>query len=382
MLTPVLERIALDTDRLKESFAHVARYGDEVALFFYSDLFLRAPQVRDLFPVSMAAQRDRLLGALIKIVSDVDSLDSLVPFLRGLGRDHRKFGALAEHYDAVGTSLLVTLAHFSGSHWTNELAADWKAAYALIAQTMIEAAKEDEDLHPPWWDATVIGHERRSFDIAVFRVAPLQRLPYAPGQSVAIESEDCPRTWRFYSMANAPRADGTLDFHVRMVDGGALSSALTRRARPGSRLRLGPAVGALTLDPSGRDILMVAGSTGLAPLKAILEEISAMGNPPRVDLFFGARTTEGLYDLPDLEKMAAESSWLNVTHAVSDDPWDPGYGGERGTIADVVARHGLWREHDAYICGSTAMVRATADRLASAGVPGDQIHVEDFGWSR
>lgn len=107
-----------------------------------------------------------------------------------------------------------------------------------------------------------------------------------------------------------------------------------------------------------------------------------MGNPPRVDLFFGARATEGLYDLPDLEKMAAESSWLNVTHAVSGDPWDPGYGGERGTIADVVARHGLWREHDAYICGSTAMVRATADRLASAGVPGDQIHVEDFGWSR
>ncbi|HYZ54570.1 MAG TPA: FAD-binding oxidoreductase [Streptosporangiaceae bacterium] len=198
---------------------------------------------------------------------------------------------------------------------------------------MIEAAKEDEDHHPPWWDATVISHERRSFDIATFRVAPLQRLPYAPGQSVAIGSEDCPRTWRFYSMANAPRDDGTLDFHVRMVDGGALSSALTWRARPGTRLKLGPAVGALTLDTSGRDILMVAGSTGLAPLKALLEQISAMGNPPRVHLFFGARTAEGLYDLPDLEKMAAQSGWLSVTHAVSGDPGDPRYSGERGTSA-------------------------------------------------
>jgi NAD(P)H-flavin reductase len=372
----------LETKRLKESFAHVARYGDEVALFFYADLFLRAPEIRDFFPVSMAAQRDRLLGALVKIVTDVDSLDSLVPFLRGLGRDHRKFGALAEHYDTVGASLLVTLAHFSGSNWTNDLAADWKAAYALVAQAMIEAAKEDEDLHPPWWDATVISHERRSFDIAVFRVAPLQRLPYAPGQSVAIESEDCPRTWRFYSMANAPRDNGTLDFHVRMVDGGALSSALTWRARPGSRLKLGPAVGALTLDTSGRDILMVAGSTGLAPLKALLEQISAMGNPPRVHLFFGARTAEGLYDLPDLEKMAAQVGWLGVTHAVSGDPGDPRYSGERGTIADVVSRYGPWQRHDAYICGSTAMVQATADRLASLGVPRDQIHVEDFGWSR
>ena len=373
----------MDTRRLKESFAHVARYGDEVALFFYSDLFLRAPELRDLFPVSMAAQRDRLLGALVKIVSDVETLDSLVPFLRGLGRDHRKFGALAEHYDTVGASLLVTLAHFSGSHWTSELTADWKAAYTLVAKTMVEAAKEDEDLYPPWWDATVISHERRSFDIAVFRVAPLQRLPYRPGQSVAVESEDCPRTWRFYSMANAPRDDGTLDFHVRMVDGGVLSSALTRRIRPGSRLKLGSAVGALTLDTqSGRDIVMTAGSTGLAPLKALIEQIRVLRDPPRVHLFFGAHTPEGLYDLPDLEKMAAQDGWLSVTHAVSGNPGDPGYDGERGTIADVVGRHGLWQGYDAYVCGSSAMVQATAERLASLGIARDQIHVEDFGWSR
>ena len=57
----------MDAKRLKESFGHVARHGDEVALFFYSDLFLRAPELRDLFPVSMAAQRDRLLRVRIHI---------------------------------------------------------------------------------------------------------------------------------------------------------------------------------------------------------------------------------------------------------------------------------------------------------------------------
>ena len=372
----------MDAKRLKESFAQVARYGDEVTLFFYSDLFLRAPGVRDLFPVSMAAQRDRLLGALGKIVSEVDALDSLVPFLRGLGRDHRKFGTIAEHYDAVGTSLLVTLAHFSGTNWTNELAADWKAAYALVAQVMIEAAKEDEDSSPPWWDATVINHERRTFDIAVLRVMPLQRLPYSPGQSVAVESYDCPRTWRFYSMANAPREDGTLDFHVRIIDGGALSSSLVRRAGPGSRLKLGPPVGGLSLDSqAGQDILMIAGGTGLAPLKALIEQISVLRNPPRVHLFFGAHTSEGLYDLPDLQKMAAEFAWLSVTHAISGDPGDRGYAGERGSIADVVSRYGPWQGHDAYVCGSTAMVQATVERLPLLGVARDQIHVEDFGWS-
>jgi NAD(P)H-flavin reductase/hemoglobin-like flavoprotein len=372
----------LDTERLKKNFEHVARYGDEVPLFFYSDLFLRAPEARDLFPVSMSAQRDRLVGALGRIVSEVDSLDSLVPFLRGLGRDHRKFGAVAEHYDVVGASLLFTLRHFTGSEWTEDLAADWKAAYSLVAQVMIEAAKEDADEHPAWWDATIIGHERRSYDIAALRVAPTQPLPFIPGQSVAVESGDCPRTWRFYSMANAPREDGSLDFHVRMVDGGALSSSLVRRARPGSRLRLGPAVGTLRLRSGpGRDVVMVAGSTGLAPLKAIVEQIAGRPEPPRVHLFFGACTTEGLYDLPDLEKSAARFGWLQVTHAVSG-PGDPRYTGERGTVADVVARHGPWPSHDAYVCGSTAMIEATVRRLTADGMPETQIHVEDFGWSQ
>jgi NAD(P)H-flavin reductase len=381
-LNVIVKGTPLDTNRLKESFAHVAMHGDEVALFFYSDLFLRAPAVRDLFPVSMSAQRDRLLTALGTIVSDVDNLDTLVPFLRGLGRDHRKFGALAEHYDVVGASLLATLAHFSGPAWTDGLAADWKAAYALVGQVMVEAAREDQDVHPPWWDATVTGHERRSFETAVFRVNPEQRLDYAPGQSVAVQSEDCPRIWRFYSMANAPREDGTLDFHVRMVDGGSLSPVLTWRVGTGSRVRLGPPVGTLTLaDAPERDIVMVAGSTGLAPLKAIIDQLSRMAGPPRVHLFFGARTAEGLYDLPSLEKMAAEFGWLTVTHAVSGDPGDRTYMGERGMITDVLSRHGSWHAHDAYVCGSTAMVGAAVERLGVLGVPGEHIHVEDFGWS-
>jgi hemoglobin-like flavoprotein len=88
----------LDSARLKENFAYVAMHGDEVALFFYSDLFLRHPELREMFPVSMAAQRDRLVRAIGKIVSDVGHLDQLTPYLRELGRDHRKFGTLPAHY--------------------------------------------------------------------------------------------------------------------------------------------------------------------------------------------------------------------------------------------------------------------------------------------
>jgi NAD(P)H-flavin reductase/hemoglobin-like flavoprotein len=357
----------------------MAMHGDAVPLFFYSDLFLRHPETRDLFPVSMAAQRDRLVHALARVVAGAHHLDSLTGYLQDLGREHRKFGAITDHYPAVGASLLTTLAHFNGRAWTPELAADWKAAYELVAQVMIEAAAEDARRRPACWDATVIAHELRRFDIATFRVAITQPMPYLPGQSVSMEAPERPRVWRLYSMANAPRDDLTMDFHVRMIDGGVLSMVLTRGLAVGSRLRIGAPVGTLTYQPgSGRDVLLVAGSTGLAPLKAIAEQISWLRDPPQVHLLFGARTADGLYDLADLEKIAAGRPWLTVVPAVSHEPDFPG---ERGMVHEVLARSANWREHDVYASGPTPMVEATVNQLTALGVPPGQIHVEDFGWS-
>ena len=369
----------MDVQRLRDSFARVAMHGDAVPLFFFSDLFLRQPGCRDLFPVSMAVQRDRFLHALATVVSQVDRIDALRAYLADLGRDHRKFGALTEHYPAVGVSLLATLAHFSAENWTPELSADWTAAFDLVAGIMIAAAEEDAASRPPFWEATVVAHELRRFDIAVFRVATAEPLTYLPGQSVSVESDARPRVWRFYSMANAPRQDGTIDFHVRMIDGGTLSTVLARGLAVGSVLRLGPPVGSFTFDAgTGRDVLLVAGSTGLAPVKAILDQIAALPEPAPVFLFFGARTADGLYDLTGLAKMTAGFRWLTLIPAVSD---EPGYQGERGELADVVVRCGNWREHDAYVAGPTAMVAAVVGRLSATGVPVSHIHTEDFGWS-
>jgi NAD(P)H-flavin reductase/hemoglobin-like flavoprotein len=367
----------VDEHRLKESFARVAAHGDAVALFFYSDLFLRHPELRDMFPLSMSAQRDRLLSALGRIVSDVANVEALVPFLQGLGRDHRKFGALAAHYPAVGVSLLATLQHFSGTDWTPELAAEWEAAYGVVAGVMAGAAQEDEG-SPAWWDARVIGHERRTLDVSVLRLAPSRWLPYLPGQSVALEVPQYrPRVWRYYSMANAPRDDGTLDFHVRMNDGGQVSPALIRGLPAGTAIKLGPPVGTFRLDTqSGRDIVLAAGGTGLAPIKAIIEQLAGLQNPgTRAHLIVGARSTHDLYDLPHLEKIAAANPWLTVIPAVAGDE------SHGGSVADVLVRTGTWRDHDAYVCGSAGMVAETTGRLSSLGVPREQIHVEDFGWS-
>jgi hemoglobin-like flavoprotein len=134
---------------LRKNFADVAAYGDEVPRYFYSDLFIKHPEARAMFPASTEAQRGHFVDALARIVCNVDSPADLTLFLQALGRDHRRFGAAAEHYDAVGASLLATLERFSGPSWTPELRSGWSAAYAHVGSVMAAAADASELPRPP-----------------------------------------------------------------------------------------------------------------------------------------------------------------------------------------------------------------------------------------
>ena len=368
----------MDIPAMRANFAKAAAAGDEAPLYFYSHLFLSHPETRQMFPVSMAHQRDRLFRALGDVVAMVDDLPSVVPILQQLGRDHRKFGALAAHYPAVGASLLATLEHFD-DEWTPELAKSWTEAYTVVSQVMIEAAEADAE-RPPWWDADVLDNERRTLDHAVLRVRPREPLEYLPGQSVSVETDLRPRLWRYYTPANARRSDGVLELHVEARDGGPVSTALVRLVSPGDVLRLGPPIGQFALDTtSDRDLLLVAGGTGLAPLKAIVDQVARQGPPRRVDLFVGARTEERFYDLADLRRMEREHAWLTVTLAVSEDKTSSL---EQGDVGEVVLRHGPWLSRDAYVAGSGPMVDDAVSRLVGHGLPRDRIRTEVFAASR
>jgi NAD(P)H-flavin reductase len=178
-------------------------------------------------------------------------------------------------------------------------------------------------------------------------------------------------------MANAPRTDNTVDFHVRAVGAGWLSGALVRRARVGDMLRVAAPMGSMAVDPrSTRDIVCVAGGTGLAPIKAIIDELSRTNRTRWVHLFYGAHDREDLYDLDELKAMTERCPWLTVTPVVTDDPT---FTGEHGTVADVMAGYGPWKHHDVFVSGSPAMVRATLRRLAEIRVPSVRIKYDSFG---
>jgi NAD(P)H-flavin reductase/hemoglobin-like flavoprotein len=357
---------------LKESWSHVEDRAADLANYFYARIFLTDPNLRDLFPVDMSSQRSRLLTALVSSVQLIDDPDRFGEYLRTLGRDHRKFQVAPEHYSVVGAALLDTLRVYAGPRWTVEYDQAWRDAYDAMATAMLNGAEADPN--PPFWHAEVRSHERRGRDMAVFTCVPLDPVPFTAGQYVSLECQYQPRLWRTYSMANAPREDGSLEFHVRATAAGWVSAALVRRLRTRDMIRLGPAMGSMTLDQkSTRDMVCVAGGTGLAPIKALVDELTRYNRTRWVHVFFGARDRDDLYDLPALSRLAGRYPWLSVVPACSEDPT---YFGEQGLVNEVVERFGPWRDHDFFVCGSPAMVRATLGTLAGMGVPPGRIHYD------
>jgi NAD(P)H-flavin reductase/hemoglobin-like flavoprotein len=365
-----------DLERLlKESWSLVEEHQDKVASYFYARIFLSHPPLRDLFPVQMDVQRARLLNAIVTAVQTLGDPEAFDEYLRALGRDHRKFHVEPAHYEVVGGALIEAMRRYAGEQWSVEFDQAWADAYAVIAAKMLAGAEADPN--PPFWHAEVVSHERRSYDIAVFTVAPMAPVEFRAGQYLSLECPRIqPRMWRTYSPANAPRLDNTLEFHVRAVGAGWVSSALVRRLRVGDMVRLAAPMGSMNLDRrSTRDAVFVAGGTGLEPIRSLLEELTRYNRTRWVHVFFGARHRDDLYDLAELNRLAARYPWLSVVTACSDDPTFPG---EQGAIADVVARYGPWNEHDFFVSGSGAMVKATLRTLAEMQVPSIRVKYDAF----
>lgn len=363
---------------IRATFASVAKAGDDAAAYFYAWLFLRRPELRELFPPAMDEQRDRLFRSLARIVESLSTPEEMASYLAQLGRDHRKYSVRPDMYDAVGEALIATLRAFAGPAFTEDAAEAWLQTYAAGSALMIRAAEEDGVGAPATWTAEVIRHEDRGNGIAVLTVAPDEVLPYVAGQHITVQTPRWPRVWRPYSIACRPREDGLISLHVKAIPGGWVSNALVRHASPGDALIIGPPLGTMTLQHAGnRDLLCVAGGTGLSPIKAITEQVIKESRPGlrrHVFLFCGAKTRDELYDMKDLWRLTDAFPWLQLTPVTSD---DPAFDGMQGNVGRVAARYMPHRECEAYVAGPADMVRETIRVVRRAGIPRDRIHYDD-----
>ncbi len=353
---------------------------------FYTHWFALDTSVRDLFPPEMAGQRAAFAQAMHWLYGELvaQRADEPVAFLAQLGRDHRKYGVLPAHYETLRAALYSTLRTYLGGAWTDAVQEAADQSLNLFAGVMSGAADSDDT--PAWVDGTVIEHTRVSRDLAVVRLHLDRPLHYHPGQYVNVQIPQCPHRWRYLSPAIPADSGGGIEFHVRVVPGGLVSHAIVGETRPGDRWRLSGPHGGLRVDRDGADVLMVAGSTGLAPLRTLIMDLSRFAVNPRVHLFFGARYRCELYDLRTLWQVAAHNPWLSVS-PVSEYNNDPAWAADypdvspprglhvrqTGRLPDVVTRYGAWGDRQILICGGPAMVRATKAALVAKGAPPEHI---------
>nr|WP_176985660.1 MULTISPECIES: globin domain-containing protein [unclassified Streptomyces] len=354
-----------DAVRIRRTMAEIGPVADKVTSYFYALLFVRHPELRPLFPAAMDIQRDRLLKSLLIAAEHLDNTAVLVDYLKNLGRGHRKYGTHAAHYPAVGECLIGALSQYAAD-WNRETEAAWVRAYTTISQVMIDAAAADELRAPASWQAEVVSHDLRTPDVAVVTVRPDQPYPFLAGQYASIETPWWPRVWRHYSFASAPRSDGLLTFHVKAVPAGWVSRALVHRARPGDVIRLGPPTGSMTVDhTTDSGLLCLGGGTGIAPIKALVEDVAERGARRQVEVFYGARTDHDLYDIDTLLRLQQGNPWLSV-RAVTDQQ-------ARVRLPDAIRVYGPWKEFDAYLSGPPGMIRSGVHALRDIGIPPGRI---------
>lgn len=350
----------------------------------YARLFSIEPSLRDLFGPSMTEMRSKFVGVIDHVLETIPApsgQDELVEFLAQLGRDHRKYGIAPEYYNVMYQALMDEFAAMMGTDWDPETQQAVSQAMLLTTGVMRGAAQMAEG--PVHWSADVVEKFRISRDLAVVRLVAQEPPAYKTGQYLEVKIPQWPRTWRNLSPAIPPNTGGELEFHVRAVPGGLFSTSVVKETAVGDRWTFAQAHGTLHLEPE-RPVLMVAGGTGLAPLRALLLDMARRVDQLPTHIFYGARYPGELYDLAVLRRICATNPWLTVT-AVSEhteDPWwleakvTPsalGFEHLYGTLANIIVGYQDWSDHQVLVAGSPDMVESTRTRLIITGVPARRI---------
>ncbi len=203
-------------------------------------------------------------------------------------------------------------------------------------------------------------------------------LPFDPGQFVQL-AVPATEVKRPYSLANAPNWDGTLEFLIKLRDGGAFSTWLRETAEVGADVEVEGPFGTFTLVDHGlRPRLFVAGGCGLASVLSMVRQMAAFDEPHPCHLLFGVWRRDELFYQDELAALAAAYAPLTVTTCVTTPT--AGWTGVTGSVVDALDRTLTQQSAspDIYICGSPSLVEGVKRVAARYGVPPDQVIHERY----
>ena len=260
-----------------------------------------------------------------------------------------------------------------------------EAAQGLIL-TCCRAAKSDvsldiepldrlADLQIKTMPSRIVSIDRMTPDIVrvTLKTPPTSPMRFLAGQYVDVIAGGVRRS---YSLANAPRADDRLELIVKRYPGGVLSDYWFESAKTDDLLRIEGPFGTFFLREHGpRNILFLATGTGIAPVKALLEELAA--DPARADrhrltVFWGNREAESFCWSP--EGLGLDVDFHRIVSGA-----EPGWSGARGHVQDAALRHGVDPDDTVvYACGSNAMIGSARERFLATGLPTKRLFSDAF----
>jgi CDP-4-dehydro-6-deoxyglucose reductase len=273
-------------------------------------------------------------------------------------------------------------------------AEELSAGFLLACQSVAESEEVELEIagavrarspgpSPVWTEAVITRATPLAPDVMALEVGLASDVRYVAGQYAQLTVPGVPGLSepRCYSFAEAPDRTSPRRalFHVRHVPGGVFTGWLFDGDRTGAQLGFSGPHGSFRYQASDRPLLCVAGGTGLAPIKAILEQALSEGLARDLTLVVGARTRKDLYAL-DAIAAIAERWQRDFTFApvLSQEPAGSGWMERRGHVTDYL-RQNLAELADcaAYLCGPPGMIDASIEVLKGA-IPEEHLHCDRF----
>ncbi len=205
-----------------------------------------------------------------------------------------------------------------------------------------------------------------------------ERMQFLAGQYIEFLLADGKR--RAFSLANAPHADDLLELHIRYVPGGNFTEHVFKTMKLKDILRIEGPLGTFYLrEDSDKPILLVAGGTGFAPIKGLVEHALHTGVKRPMRLYWGAKNRAGLYLNAMAERWAAENG-IAYTPVLSEP--DAGWGGRTGLVHEaVLADHADLSAYQTYVCGAPVMCEAALKDFTAKGLPKDAFFADVFSYA-
>ena len=206
-----------------------------------------------------------------------------------------------------------------------------------------------------------------------------ERLQFLPGQYIDFLLKDGGN--RSFSLANAPEADSLLELHIRLVPGGRFTEQVFTGMKPKDIMRIKGPMGSFFLRESDKPILFLAGGTGFAPIKSILEHAFQHEIDRQMVLYWGAKSLPDLY-LPDLpgqwQQAHANFTFIPVlSEARPEDNWQ----GRQGFVHQaILADFADLSGYQVYACGAPPMIEAARRDFTAKGLPEDEFYSDAFAY--